>query len=191
MPQSPQEGRPVGRKPGPRFERCCPACRQNFVTPGDEQLFCSKACRYSPLGRSIIGAKGGATRSGRPLSVEHRAKLRASSVAAARPVEPAPSVPGAPLAVIGFAGQSANLTDATRAELDQVAKRIAELGVRRIELRGLAFGGIESRKVALARARTALRHVPIRRFGARARRVDTLKPPGAAPRPGSRPPRRR
>jgi outer membrane protein OmpA-like peptidoglycan-associated protein len=74
------------------------------------------------------------------------------AVAASRPVEPAPSVPGAPLAVIGFAGQSANLTDATRAELDQIAKRIAELGVRQIELRGLAFGGIESRKVALARA---------------------------------------
>jgi hypothetical protein len=76
-----------------------------------------------------------------------------SAMAASRPAEPAPSVPGAPLAVVGFAGQSANLTEATRAELDQVAKRIAELGVRRIELRGYAFGGsIDSRKVALARA---------------------------------------
>ena len=58
------------------------------------------------------------------------------AVAASRPAEPAPSVPGAPLAVIGFAGQSANLTDATRAELDQLAKRLTELGVRQIELRG-------------------------------------------------------
>jgi len=75
------------------------------------------------------------------------------AVAATRPAEPAAAVPGAPLAVIAFAGQSANLTEATRAELDQVAKRIAELGVRRIELRGYAFGGgIDSRKVALARA---------------------------------------
>ena len=75
------------------------------------------------------------------------------AVAASRPAEPAPSVPGAPLAVIGFAGQSANLTDATRAELDQLAKRIAEQGVRQIELRGFAIGGgIDSRKVALARA---------------------------------------
>jgi len=75
------------------------------------------------------------------------------AMAASRPAEPAASVPGAPLAVIGFAGQSANLTDATRAELDQVAKRIAEKGVRHIELRGYAFGGsIDSRKVALARA---------------------------------------
>ena len=74
------------------------------------------------------------------------------AVAASRPAQPAASVPGAPLAVIAFAGQSANLTDATRAELDQVAKRIAELGVRQIELRGYAFGGMDGRKVALARA---------------------------------------
>lgn len=80
------------------------------------------------------------------------AEPTAPAVAASRPAEPAAPVPGAPLAVIVFAGQSANLTDATRAELDQVAKRIAEKGVRHIELRGYAFGGIDSRKVALARA---------------------------------------
>jgi len=74
------------------------------------------------------------------------------AVAASRPAEPAASPPGTPLAVIGFAGQSANLTDATRAQLDQIAKRIAELGVRHLELRGYAFGGIDGRKVALARA---------------------------------------
>jgi outer membrane protein OmpA-like peptidoglycan-associated protein len=75
-----------------------------------------------------------------------------SAMAASRPPEPAPSTPGAPLAVIGFAGQSANLTEATRAELDRVAKVITEKGVRQIELRGYAFGGLDSRKVALARA---------------------------------------
>ena len=74
------------------------------------------------------------------------------AIAASRPAQPAASVPGAPLAVIAFAGQSANLTDATRAELDQIAKRIAEQGVRQIELRSYAFGGLDSRKVALARA---------------------------------------
>jgi outer membrane protein OmpA-like peptidoglycan-associated protein len=75
------------------------------------------------------------------------------AIAASRPGEPVASAPGAPLAVIGFAGQSANLTEATRAELDQLAKRIAERGVRQIELRGFAIGGsIDSRKVALARA---------------------------------------
>ena len=75
-----------------------------------------------------------------------------SAMAASRAPAPAPSTPGAPLAVIGFAGQSANLTEATRAELDRVAKVVAEKGVRQIELRGYAFGGLESRKVALARA---------------------------------------
>ena len=74
------------------------------------------------------------------------------AVAASRPAEPVASAPGAPLAVIAFPGQSANLTDATRAELDQVAKRLAEQGVRQIELRGYAFGGMDGRKVALARA---------------------------------------
>lgn len=76
-----------------------------------------------------------------------------ADVAAIRPAEPAASASGAPLGVIVFAGQSANLTDATRAELDRVAKLIAEKSLRRIEVRGYAFGGsIDSRKVALARA---------------------------------------
>jgi ribonucleotide reductase alpha subunit len=83
--QAKEAGRPVGRKPGPRHERCCPACRQNFVTPRAEQLFCSKACRYSPLGLSMVGTKGGSSRRGRSLSMEHRAKLRITSTAAARP----------------------------------------------------------------------------------------------------------
>lgn len=75
------------------------------------------------------------------------------AVAATRPAEPAAPVPGAPIAVIGFAGQSAVLTEGARAELDQIAKRIAEKRVRHIEVRGFAFGGsIDSRKVALARA---------------------------------------
>jgi outer membrane protein OmpA-like peptidoglycan-associated protein len=75
------------------------------------------------------------------------------ALAAGRPAEPAASAAGTPLAVIGFAGQTASLTDSTRAELDRVAKVIAEKGVRQIELRAYAFGGgIDSRKVALARA---------------------------------------
>ena len=75
------------------------------------------------------------------------------AIAASRPAEPAPSVPGAPLGVIPFVGQTANLTDATRAELDQIAKRIAEQRVRQLEVRGFAMGSeLDSRKVALARA---------------------------------------
>jgi len=84
--------------------------------------------------------------------VQSLAPPSGAAVAAARPGEPAAPAVGEPFAVIGFAGQSANLTDATRAELDQIAKRITEQGTRQIELRGYAFGGIDGRKVALARA---------------------------------------
>jgi ribonucleotide reductase alpha subunit len=78
-------GRRLGREPGERFERCCPACRQSFVTAREEQIFCSSVCRYSPLGLAMIGAKGGASRRGRSLSPDHREKLRLASMAAARP----------------------------------------------------------------------------------------------------------
>ena len=79
------EGKSWGRPVGERFERACPCCRQNFVTAREAQIFCSTACRYSPLGRAMTGEKGGATRAGRPLSATHRESLRASSKAAARP----------------------------------------------------------------------------------------------------------
>jgi ribonucleotide reductase alpha subunit len=78
-------GKRVGRTPGERYERCCPACRQNFVTAREEQIFCGNECRYSPLGRGMVGAKGGQSRRGYVPSPEHREKLRLSSQAASRP----------------------------------------------------------------------------------------------------------
>ena len=72
-----------------------------------------------------------------------------------RPASQPPSVPGKNvIAVIPFAHQSANLTDAMRKELDEVAKRITDLRLRQIEVRAFAApaGDFESRKVALARA---------------------------------------
>ena len=78
-------GHRLGRKPRPRFERCCPVCRENFVTPREQQLFCSEVCRYSPTAVAMVGAKGAPKRRGRSLSAEHREKLRATSTAAARP----------------------------------------------------------------------------------------------------------
>jgi ribonucleotide reductase alpha subunit len=78
-------GNQIGRKPGPRFERCCPVCRQNFVTARAKQRFCSAACRYSPTGLGMVGAKGGLAKLGRHLTPEHREKLRLTSTAAARP----------------------------------------------------------------------------------------------------------
>ena len=52
-----------------------------------------------------------------------------------------------------FAGQSAELTDAARSDLDRLAQSINSKGTRQIELRAYAGGnGPESRKVSLARA---------------------------------------
>lgn len=69
------------------------------------------------------------------------------------PSEPAASSDGTSIAIISFAGQSANLSDTTRSELDQIAKRIADKKLRHIELRAFASGNdLDSRKIALARA---------------------------------------
>jgi hypothetical protein len=63
------------------------------------------------------------------------------------------SQPGGPFGTIAFIGRSVVLTPATKAELDQIAKRIAEQKLRHIELRAFAADtGPDSRKVALARA---------------------------------------
>ena len=61
--------------------------------------------------------------------------------------------PGGPFGTIAFIGRSAALTPATKAELDQIAKRIADQKLRHIELRAFAAdSGPDSRKIALARA---------------------------------------
>jgi outer membrane protein OmpA-like peptidoglycan-associated protein len=61
--------------------------------------------------------------------------------------------PGGPFGTIAFTGRSVTLTPATKAELDQIAKRIADQKLRHVELRALAADiGPDSRKIALARA---------------------------------------
>ena len=61
--------------------------------------------------------------------------------------------PGGPFGTISFIGRSAALTPATKAELDQIAKRITDQKLRHIELRAFAAdSGPDSRKIALARA---------------------------------------
>jgi OmpA family protein len=61
--------------------------------------------------------------------------------------------PGGPFGTIAFIGRSAALTPATKAELDQIARRIADQKLRHIELRAFAVDtGPDSRKIALARA---------------------------------------
>lgn len=61
--------------------------------------------------------------------------------------------PGGPFGTIAFIGRSAALTPTTKAELDQIAKRIADQKLRHVELRAFAVDtGPDSRKIALARA---------------------------------------
>lgn len=75
------------------------------------------------------------------------------AVALGPPVVVPTTQPDGSLGTITFIGRSVVLTPATKAELDQIAKRIADQKMRRLELRALAADiGADSRKVALARA---------------------------------------
>lgn len=75
------------------------------------------------------------------------------TLAAGTPAAVPSTLPSGPFGTIAFAGLSVTLTPATKAELDQVAKRIADQKLRHIELRAAAADiGPDSRKVALARA---------------------------------------
>lgn len=72
---------------------------------------------------------------------------------------PAPSRPattpsgGAVAASVVFSGQSAELSDAAKADLDRVAKNIADRSLRQVELRAhTGSNDPESRKISLARA---------------------------------------
>jgi ribonucleotide reductase alpha subunit len=80
-------GHRIGRPPKERVQRCCAACRENFMTAREGQLFCSAACRYSPTALAMVGAKGGPKKLGRALSPEHKAKLSEAGRAAADPAD--------------------------------------------------------------------------------------------------------
>lgn len=76
--------------------------------------------------------------------------------AAATPApQPIPAAPGrgAVAATIAFAAQSAELSDAAKADLDRIAKNISDRSLRQVELRAYAGSGdADGRKVSLARA---------------------------------------
>lgn len=56
-------------------------------------------------------------------------------------------------ATVAFSGQSAELSDAAKADLDRVAKNISDRSLRQVELRAhTGNNDPESRKVSLARA---------------------------------------
>ena len=78
------------------------------------------------------------------------------AAAAASPLPPEPVIPpakGAVAATVAFAGQSAELSDSAKTDLDRLAKNLGDRSLRKIEIRAYAGGGDpESRKVSLARA---------------------------------------
>ncbi len=80
-----EEGRAVGRPRGERHKRCCPVCRANYSTPRIEQIFCSLACRRSPMGSLMSGEKTAIQNRGRALSDAHRAKISVSGSLASDP----------------------------------------------------------------------------------------------------------
>ncbi|HTR85674.1 MAG TPA: OmpA family protein [Reyranella sp.] len=78
----------------------------------------------------------------------------ASATPAPRERPAPPPATSAPISSISFASDSAEITDAIKAELNQVATAINSQGARQVELRAVAGGSdqAEARKVALARA---------------------------------------
>lgn len=74
-------------------------------------------------------------------------------------VAPAPSPPPVPPAhsgvavTLAFTARSTELSDAAKAELDRLAKDLADRTLRQVELRSVAENGDpDSRKISLARA---------------------------------------
>jgi OmpA family len=77
----------------------------------------------------------------------------AATFASATPNVVPSTQPAGPFGSVAFIGRTALLTPVTKAELDQIAKRIADQKLRHIELRAYAADtGPDSRKIALARA---------------------------------------
>ena len=77
----------------------------------------------------------------------------AATFASTTPTVVPSTQPAGPFGTVAFIGRTALLTPATKAELDQIAKRIADQKLRHIELRAYAPDiGPDSRKIALARA---------------------------------------
>jgi outer membrane protein OmpA-like peptidoglycan-associated protein len=93
---------------------------------------------------------------------------------------------GATVASIPFEGQSADLSDVAKSELDRIAKNLSDKGLRQIELRAFASGADpDNRKIALARAlvvrsylidRGLKSRIEVGGFAGDGERVDILVP---------------
>jgi len=129
MEEARAQGRKIGRTPKEREVRCCPVCRENFGAARETQVFCSNECRQSPMGRAMIGAKGGAAKTGRTVSLETRAKLSVSVSRASNPAQKAQA---------GRASNRASALKAARLLLDNgVEPAFASWDALRLQARAL------------------------------------------------------
>jgi outer membrane protein OmpA-like peptidoglycan-associated protein len=106
-----------------------------------------------PIESRLVSIPAGSSAPAAPSVTVPATPPPAATLAAISPTVVPSTQPGGPFGTVSFIGRSAALTPATKAELDQIAKRIADQKLRHIELRAFALdSGPDSRKIALARA---------------------------------------
>ena len=106
-----------------------------------------------PIESRLVNVPAGPSAPAAPSVTVPATPPPAATLASTSPTVVPSTQPGGPFGTIAFMGRSAALTPATKAELDQIARRIADQKLRHIELRAFAADtGPDSRKIALARA---------------------------------------
>lgn len=106
-----------------------------------------------PIESRLVNVPAGPSAPAAPSVTVRATPPPAATLASTTPTVIPSTQPGGPFGTVAFIGRSAALTPATKAELDQIARRIADQKLRHIELRAFAADtGPDSRKIALARA---------------------------------------
>jgi outer membrane protein OmpA-like peptidoglycan-associated protein len=120
-------------------------------TPMPARVLPPPAATPAPVAAPVVAAP--APPAATPAAAPAPARATAA-VAPPLPPEPAVQPPrGTVAATIAFTGQSAELNDAARTDLDRLAKNLGDRSLRQIEIRAYAGGADpDSRKISLARA---------------------------------------
>jgi len=106
-----------------------------------------------PIESRLVSVPAGPSAPAAPMVTVPATPPPAATVASTAPTVVPSTQPAGPFGSVAFIGRTALLTPATKAELDLIARRIADQKLRHIELRAFAPDtGPDSRKIALARA---------------------------------------
>ena len=106
-----------------------------------------------PIESRLVSVPAGPSAPAAPSVTVPATPPPATTLASTTPTVVPSTQSGGPFGAVAFMDRSAALTPATKAELDQIARRIADQKLRHIELRAFAADtGPDSRKIALARA---------------------------------------